>query len=87
MIDFYSSHILPTSPNRAKLVVYLEAQGTSTKTQEAASAEKETEAVPNNGTVPYLITDVREYKSQLVASSGARPIRELGFFEDFDSKL
>ncbi|KAK8007143.1 alpha/beta-hydrolase [Apiospora arundinis] len=77
MIDFYSAHILPSSPTRAKLVVYLEAQGTSTKTQEAASAEKEAETVPNNGTVPCSIKDVREYKSQLVASSGARPIRRL----------
>ncbi|KAK7972457.1 peptidase M16 inactive domain-containing protein [Apiospora saccharicola] len=87
MIDFYSCHILPSSPTRAKLVVYLEAQGTSTKTQEAASSEKEPEVVPNNGTVPYLIEDVREYKSRLVASSGARPIRELVEFEDFDAKL
>ncbi|KAK7928452.1 peptidase M16 inactive domain-containing protein [Apiospora marii] len=87
MIDFYSCHILPSSPTRAKLAVYLEAQGTSAKTQEAASSEKEPEVVPNNGTVPYLIEDVREYKSRLVASSGARPIRELVEFDDFDAKL
>ncbi|KAK8089998.1 peptidase M16 inactive domain-containing protein [Apiospora hydei] len=87
MIDFYSAHIVPSAPTRAKLVVYLVAQGTSTKTHEAATPEKEPEIVPNNGTVPYLIEDVREYKSQLVASSGARPIRELCEFEDFDPKL
>jgi hypothetical protein len=34
-----------------------------------------------------MITDVREYKSQLVASSGARPTRELAEIEDFDYKL
>ncbi|KAK8038396.1 insulin-degrading enzyme [Apiospora phragmitis] len=63
MMEFYSNHILPSSPRRAKVVVYLEAQGTSAKTQEAASADKEAETVPNKGIVPYLITEVREYKS------------------------
>lgn len=34
-----------------------------------------------------VITDVRQYKAGLVASQGARPVKELGEFEESDAKL
>lgn len=33
------------------------------------------------------ITDVRHYKASLLASSGARPIKEVSEYEDVDAKL
>lgn len=36
---------------------------------------------------PVLITDVRAFRASLVASSGARPVRELSDYEELDSKL
>ncbi|KAK6079970.1 peptidase M16 inactive domain-containing protein [Seiridium cupressi] len=86
MVEFYTTHIAPTSPLRAKLAVHLVAQGLGDKTKEA-SADGETETVPGNGTEPLVIEDVRDYKCRLVASAGARPIKELSEFEDLESKL
>jgi insulysin len=40
-----------------------------------------------NGTTPILITDVRDFKASLVASSGARPVKCLSEFEEIDAKL
>ncbi|KAI0128922.1 peptidase M16 inactive domain-containing protein [Xylariales sp. AK1849] len=90
LIEFYSTYILPTSPVRAKLAVYLVAQGVSEKTADNdkdAPTGGETEKVPLNDTEPYVIENVRDFKARLVASAGARPIRELSEFEDLDSKL
>jgi insulysin len=87
MVDFYTTHIVPTSPLRAKLAVHLVAQGVGDKPKENAAPDGETETIPGNGTEPYLIENVRDYKSRLVASAGARPIKELSEFEDLDLKL
>ncbi|OWO99030.1 hypothetical protein B2J93_6607 [Marssonina coronariae] len=40
-----------------------------------------------NGTTPYVITDVREFKSKLQLSAGARPVKHLTEFEELDAKL
>lgn len=91
MIEFYTTYIVPTSPARAKLAVHLAAQGVSEKPKDAPAAEPEVKIeegpVPTNGTVPFIVEDVRDYKARLVASAGARPARELSEFEDTDSKL
>lgn len=97
MIEFYAAHIDPTSPARAKLVVNLIAQASNPKSEgEDASAKaegadeekKELEtAPPTNGTVPVVISDVRDYKASLVAGSGARPIAALSEFLEIDPKL
>ena len=87
MIDYYARHILPSSPDRAKLVVYLVAQGISPKSKDAPAENGETETVPTNGTVPYVIQDVREYKSRMEVTVGARPVCELSEFEDIEAKL
>lgn len=40
-----------------------------------------------NGTTPYVITDVREFKSKLQVSPGPQPIKHISEFEELDSKL
>jgi insulysin len=40
-----------------------------------------------NGTTPYVITDVREFKSMLQVSAGPQPVKHISEFEDTDSKL
>jgi insulysin len=47
----------------------------------------ETDPVPTANGPPVLITDVRAFRASLVASSGARPAKELSAYEDIDSKL
>lgn len=86
MIEFYSTYIAPASPARAKLVVDLVAQSSNPKSEEGATTNGE-EAVPSNGTVPVVIKDVRDFKAGLVASAGARPVKDLSEFEEIDSKL
>jgi insulysin len=49
---------------------------------EVASVE-----VEGNGTTPYIITDVREFKSLLQVSAGPQPVKHISEFEDLDSKL
>ncbi|KAE9367559.1 LuxS/MPP-like metallohydrolase [Stipitochalara longipes BDJ] len=49
---------------------------------EVASVE-----VEGNGTTPYIITDVREFKSMLQVSAGPQPVKHISEFEDLDSKL
>lgn len=40
-----------------------------------------------NGTIPTVITDVREFKSRLQVSAGRQPVKHISAFEDLDSKL
>lgn len=40
-----------------------------------------------NGTTPFVITDVREFKSRLQVSAGPQPVKHLSEFEELDSKL
>jgi insulysin len=40
-----------------------------------------------NGTTPYIITDVREFKSMLQVSAGPQPVKHISEFEDLESKL
>lgn len=58
---------------------------------QTAHPEDDAEAVANGGEcavdTAQEITDVRLYKSGLLASSGARPVKQLSEFEDNDSKL
>ncbi len=36
---------------------------------------------------PYVIDNVREFKSSLPISAGARPVKDLSEYEELDSKL
>jgi insulysin len=40
-----------------------------------------------NGTTPYVITDVREFKSRMQISRGPQPVKHISEFEELDSKL
>jgi insulysin len=41
-----------------------------------------------NGTTPYIITDVREFKSMMQVSAGPHPVKHISEFEELDkSKL
>jgi insulysin len=40
-----------------------------------------------NGTTPFIITDVREFKSKLQVSAGPQPVKHISEFEELDSKL
>ncbi|KAI1357466.1 Metalloenzyme, LuxS/M16 peptidase-like protein, partial [Xylaria arbuscula] len=74
MIEFYTNYIYPTSLTRARLVVQLIAQGVDTELANHGPA------LVSDGTVPTLITSVRDYKAGLAVSAGARPVRNLGEF-------
>ncbi len=43
--------------------------------------------IEGNGTTPYVITDVREFKSKLQVSPGPQPVKHISEFEELDSKL
>ncbi|KAI0010148.1 LuxS/MPP-like metallohydrolase [Xylariaceae sp. FL0662B] len=93
MVEFYNTYVNPTSPTRAKIVVQLIAQGTSPKSKELEETTKtngdttDNSTNATNGTNPFIIRSVREYKARLSVTAGARPIRELGEFEEIDPKL
>lgn len=40
-----------------------------------------------NRTTPYVITDVREFRSMLQISAGPQPVKHISEFEELDSKL
>ena len=108
MIQFYKHFIHPTSPERSKLVVHLNAQGpNSTEAtgvtgvleksmkvlglnkdkkdeEDGEVVEAEAEGI---GTTPFIITDVREFKSKLQVSAGPQPVKHISEFEELDSKL
>jgi insulysin len=108
MIQFYKHFIHPTSPERSKLVVHLNAQGPNSTEAIGVTAvleksmkvlglnkdkkdEQDGEVVEleaeGNGTTPFIITDVREFKSKLQVSAGPQPVKHISEFEELDSKL
>lgn len=102
MIQFYDQFILPSSPLRSKLAIHLIAQGTSlpeVKPEEqsilavnkdrkdAEDGEAITVNVEGNGTKPFVITDVRQFKSMLQVTAGPQPVKHISEFEELDSKL
>jgi insulysin len=108
MIEFYKHFIHPSSPERSKLAVHLNAQGPNSNGATGVTAvlekgmkvlglnkdEKDEEdgevvevKVDRNGTTPFIITDVREFKSKLQVSAGPQPVKHISEFEELDSKL
>ncbi|KAG9229732.1 Metalloenzyme, LuxS/M16 peptidase-like protein [Amylocarpus encephaloides] len=102
MIEFYEHFILPSSPARSKLAIHLNAQASDTTTTvkngiKALGLNKDHkdnedgEIMPvhqeGNGTTPYVITDVREFRSRLQVSAGPQPAKHISEFEELDSKL
>ncbi|CAG8979190.1 hypothetical protein HYALB_00000326 [Hymenoscyphus albidus] len=101
MIEYYNYFILPSSPSRAKLAIHLNAQTPDTAAVENGlktlalnkdkKDEEDGEVVPvvtaGNGTTPYIITDVREFKSRLQVSAGPQPVKHISEFEEMEPKL
>jgi len=102
MIEFYNQFIIPSSPLRSKLAIHLVAQGSSLpeekpEAQAALAVNKDRkdaedgEAISvkpeGNGTKPFVITDVRQYKSMLQVSAGPQPVKHISEFEELDAKL
>lgn len=40
-----------------------------------------------NGTTPFIITDVRDFKSKMLVSAGPQPVKHISEFEELDAKL
>lgn len=97
MIAFFKQFIDPASPKRSKLAVHLIAQASApVENGDASATNRETPAMngeyiiakkERNGTVPYIINDVREFKSMLQISKGPQPVKHISEFEELDSKL
>jgi insulysin len=100
MIRFYQQFIHPSSPLRAKLAIHLKAQtpapnatvdavtGTIEKGMQVLGIGKDTEIQGvENGTTPFVIIDVRQFKSMLQVSAGPQPVKHISEFEELDSKL
>jgi len=87
MIEFFNHYILPSSPARSKLAIHLNAQ---TQASGKEAADEDEEAVPvkaeGNGTIPFVITDIRELRSKMQISAGPQPVKHISKFEEPDSK-
>ncbi|KAL2694046.1 hypothetical protein Neosp_000616 [[Neocosmospora] mangrovei] len=94
MVEFFNKYFDPASSDRARLSIHLHAQGKAEgveKRQEEAQKKADEEApagdVPSAVSTAVEITDVRVFKANLPASSGARPVKDVSEYEDTDAKL
>ncbi|KAF4965839.1 hypothetical protein FSARC_6403 [Fusarium sarcochroum] len=84
--EFYNRHLNPTSKQRARLSIHLEAQGKAEgvdKRQE--EAQKKADEEPSSGDAvktAKVITNVEGYKAGFTASSGAKAINDIRDYED-----
>lgn len=66
----------------------MEALGLNNDSQDEEDGKEVSEAkVLGNGTTPYVITDVRQFKSMMQVSAGPQPVKLISEFEELDSKL
>ncbi|KAH8590462.1 Metalloenzyme, LuxS/M16 peptidase-like protein [Bisporella sp. PMI_857] len=85
MVKFYDTFIIPTSVTRSKLAIHLNSQVISLLDLEKSSAKEEvSDKGEGNGAIPFVITDVREFKSKMVVSRGLQAIRRINEFEEQD---
>jgi insulysin len=87
MIQFFQHYISPSSPARAKLSIQLHAKGISGGLSTVDDIHKHIgtlEFVNTDQSEPYVINDVREFKSRLGLSPGPRPVTDLREFEELD---
>jgi insulysin len=100
MIQFFEHYISPASPMRSKLAIHLRAQGVSEVPSPAEIPVGVVEEVVDkamdqlglkskqvNKRTPYVIENVRDFKSLMAVSAGPRPVKDLSEFEELDSKL
>ncbi|KAJ4178578.1 metalloprotease [Fusarium falciforme] len=93
MVEFFNKYFDPASSERARLSVHLHAQGKAEgveKRQEKAQKKADEEApagdIPSAISTAVEITDVRVFKANLPASSGARPVKGVSEYEDTKMK-
>ena len=55
--------------------------------QEDGDVHGEIKKKQGNGTTPFIITDVRDFKSRMQISAGPQPIKHISEFEELDAKL
>ena len=95
MVEFFKKYLSPTSEERARLAVYLYAQGKGESAEEEIKEVQSPAKQAVNGSAngksavdhAIEIEDVYNFKAGLTASSGARPVKDLGEYEDTDAKL
>jgi insulysin len=100
MTEFFERYIIPSSPARSKLAIHLNAQTSDAVVENGMKTlalnkdkkdDEDGEVVPvkqeGNGTTPYIITDVREFKSKLQVSAGPQPVKHISEFEELEPKL
>ena len=101
VLDCFKKYLSPSSSERAKLSVYLYAQGhgqdaaksedkEATAPEDGPSGKEETDLSASNETAAneaVEILDVYAHKVSLVATPGARPVKDLSEYEDVDAKL
>jgi insulysin len=93
MVEFFNQHFDPASSERARLSIHLHAQGKAEgveKRQEEAQKKADEEApagdIPSAISTAVEITDVRVFKANLPASSGAQPVKEVSEYEYEDTE-
>jgi insulysin len=100
MIQFFAHYISPSSPARSKLAVHLLAQGVSEAPSPAVKPQGVVEKALDEAMdqlglqseacskrKPYMVENVRDFKSLLAVSAGPQPVKDLSEFEGLDSKL
>jgi insulysin len=82
-----SSTPTDTSPVKQAVGKGLKVLGLNKDRKDEEDGEATSAEVEDNGTTPYTITDVREFKSMLQVSAGPQPVKHISEFEDLDAKL
>ncbi|RDL38193.1 LuxS metallohydrolase [Venustampulla echinocandica] len=84
-------HLNAQASDNSKVATTLEKDIKNLALNKDRKDDEDGEVVPveaeGNGTTPYIITDVREFKSKLQVSAGPQPVQHISQFEDLDSKL
>lgn len=84
-------HAQTTSPAEAGVPVVSKAMESLGLSKKAGNSHAEEDypapTVEPNGTTPYVIKDVRNFKAMLQISAGPQPVKHISEFEDLDSKL
>jgi insulysin len=84
-------HAQAATPEEASVPVVSKAMQTLGLSKKSSKSDIEDEypapTVEPNGTTPYVIKDVRNFKAMLQISAGPQPVKHISEFEDLDSKL
>jgi insulysin len=89
MLEFFLHFIVPKSPARAKLAIHLLAQGMSAPrpVEDGTVDMLKIDSKPAKSTInepvsePYLIKNIRDFRSLLTVSAGPQPVKDFSEFE------